>query len=299
MTTTWTLEAIRIAERSFKSDFAAYGSSCNTKYSTSIRIPNEQIVISYNCILGIYIIWNMATKKLITSPSSQLVFDLTVEASAKIQEVKHDEIVPFFQKIMISPFSEAQAVLGRSDSYVERIIFVGKERFFDFCRDFDLYFYPNPEDTPSGKTLLFALPGGELQQLQKGQTSLVDNIIREREKFSRAKRDPNFSNKIKKHFNYTCAICGITEKDVLQAAHIKSVAEGGSDKISNGICLCANHHLLLDSGKIVLSKDKKSFSVKNTSEIESDWYAAAKERNFKLIMPKNVRDKKDRRMPNV
>jgi hypothetical protein len=45
-----------------------------------------------------------------------------------------------------------------------------------------------------------------------------------------------------------CAICGIREPEVLEAAHLTPHAEGGSYEISNGRLLCANHHRAFDAG---------------------------------------------------
>lgn len=56
----------------------------------------------------------------------------------------------------------------------------------------------------------------------------------------------------------TTPICPITDTDlpvVLQAAHIKPYAQGGEDKISNGLMLRADIHLLFDAGALNLKLD--------------------------------------------
>lgn len=45
-----------------------------------------------------------------------------------------------------------------------------------------------------------------------------------------------------------CAICGIDEPEVLEAAHLIAHADGGSYDIGNGRLLCANHHRAFDAG---------------------------------------------------
>ena len=102
---------------------------------------------------------------------------------------------------------------------------------------------------------------------------------------NRAKRDPRFRNLILKKYNYTCIVCGSSETDILQAAHIKSVANGGLDSLENGYCLCANHHLLFDAKKLSIDLKNKTFNCKNTTEINSSWYIDAKKRGFKLYLP--------------
>ena len=44
-----------------------------------------------------------------------------------------------------------------------------------------------------------------------------------------------------------CAVCGAIPV-LVQAAHIRPVAENGSDWDGNGIWLCQNHHSLFDAG---------------------------------------------------
>ena len=59
-------------------------------------------------------------------------------------------------------------------------------------------------------------------------------------------------------YDHRCAMCDLSFPDVLQAAHIVAFAECSPDqriKINNGILLCANHHLLFDTGALSLSRD--------------------------------------------
>jgi hypothetical protein len=41
---------------------------------------------------------------------------------------------------------------------------------------------------------------------------------------------------------WKCAVCGMRIVQLLDAAHIRGVAEGGSDDPRNGLMLCVNHH---------------------------------------------------------
>ena len=50
-------------------------------------------------------------------------------------------------------------------------------------------------------------------------------------------------------------ICGIQETKILRAAHIVPVAEGGSDEVQNGICLCTNHEIAYDNGLLKIKPD--------------------------------------------
>lgn len=66
-----------------------------------------------------------------------------------------------------------------------------------------------------------------------------------------------FRKAILKAYGERCAMCGLTFNACLQAAHIIPwVNATRAQKVSptNGLCLCANHHQLFDSGRITIDK---------------------------------------------
>lgn len=69
------------------------------------------------------------------------------------------------------------------------------------------------------------------------------------------RRQGKFRKEVLKAYNNTCAMCGINEPGILRAAHIIPVADGGSDDIKNGICLCVNHEVAFDKGLIKIKPD--------------------------------------------
>lgn len=96
------------------------------------------------------------------------------------------------------------------------------------------------------------------------------NSERKRITSTRASRDYKFREKVLRRFGYKCAVCRCHEKKLLQAAHIIPIKDNGDDDPNNGICLCANHHLMYDNGLIKICKNKISYisdSVKKMS-----WY---------------------------
>lgn len=63
----------------------------------------------------------------------------------------------------------------------------------------------------------------------------------------RAVRSGAFSSQVLNAYSRKCAMCGLGDP-LLQAAHILPVsAPGAQDIVSNGLALCANHHLLFDA----------------------------------------------------
>jgi hypothetical protein len=96
--------------------------------------------------------------------------------------------------------------------------------------------------------------------------------IRERLSTSRWERDANFRNKVLESYGNQCAVCRCDEPNLLQAAHICSVALGGGDDVRNGICLCANHHLMFDCGLIEIDFDNSELSYIDMNVKKMAWY---------------------------
>lgn len=69
------------------------------------------------------------------------------------------------------------------------------------------------------------------------------------------RKQGKFRKEVLEAYENTCAVCGICEPKILRAAHIIPVAEGGSDDIHNGICLCTNHEIAFDRGILKIRSD--------------------------------------------
>ncbi|KAA1054689.1 HNH endonuclease [Azospirillum argentinense] len=79
-----------------------------------------------------------------------------------------------------------------------------------------------------------------------------------------------FRREVLNAYGRQCALCSISEPSLLRAAHIVDVAAGGSDDISNGICLCVNHEIAYDKGIIVIREDF-TVEVNSDSNIQSTY----------------------------
>lgn len=80
------------------------------------------------------------------------------------------------------------------------------------------------------------------------------------ESYSRRKNRPNqsrFAFDVNKRYGPGCAVCGVNVKGLVQAAHLVSKKNGGSDDARNGLPLCANHHLAFDGGYWCVGPDLK------------------------------------------
>lgn len=99
-----------------------------------------------------------------------------------------------------------------------------------------------------------------IEKMQVDDTLILNEeavrIIREVQLILRKK---SLVNKIKKLYNNTCQICGIQLKInpnicYSEVHHIKPLGQPhtGSDSLDNMICVCPNHHVLLDLKAVTL-----------------------------------------------
>ncbi len=66
-----------------------------------------------------------------------------------------------------------------------------------------------------------------------------------------------------------CAITGESTLPVLEAAHIKSYAEGGPHRISNGMLLRSDFHKLFDAGLVTVTPELR---IRVSDRIKEQWY---------------------------
>jgi putative restriction endonuclease len=75
----------------------------------------------------------------------------------------------------------------------------------------------------------------------------------------RLKRDGRVPSLVKELYDYTCQVCGVRLNTVVGAyaegAHLVPLAGDGDDHTSNVLCLCPNHHVMLDHGAMAFTDD--------------------------------------------
>lgn len=95
---------------------------------------------------------------------------------------------------------------------------------------------------------------------------------RRRETIKRWNRSHYFRKLILEKYDNQCAICRCSEVKLLQACHITPVADYGHDDYFNGICLCANHHLMFDKKLIKIDFINNKVTKVNDSVKNMPWY---------------------------
>ncbi|MGB5135249.1 MAG: HNH endonuclease [Prochlorococcaceae cyanobacterium] len=85
---------------------------------------------------------------------------------------------------------------------------------------------------------------------QSTAQKIEDSVFENREfieaRVTIAKRDRSFRERVLRHYGIRCAVCSVSVSNLIEALHIQPVKDGGSDIVSNGLPLCANHHIAFD-----------------------------------------------------
>lgn len=73
-------------------------------------------------------------------------------------------------------------------------------------------------------------------------------------------RDSALTRKVKSLYDFSCQICnerivGASGVPYAEGAHIWPLSAGGPDALANILCLCPNHHVLLDTGAVLISDE--------------------------------------------
>lgn len=109
---------------------------------------------------------------------------------------------------------------------------------------------------------------------------------------SRVVRDTDQSRMVKKLYDYKCQVCDTqlvgSAGPYAEAAHIKPLGRphNGPDEKDNLLCLCPNHHVLLDRGGLSIENDltligiQGKLYVKENHEINRDYLAYHREHFF-------------------
>ena len=72
-------------------------------------------------------------------------------------------------------------------------------------------------------------------------------------------RDTNITRRIKETYDHRCQLCKTSIEigqgcRYAEAHHLRPLSQGGPDVMENVLCLCPNHHVMLDYGGMKLQK---------------------------------------------
>ena len=207
------------------------------------ELSNYDLILGYDADHKIYVAWSAIAHRIIDSDANKHSFSLR-KRYMDIENLQKP-LVYFYQRIEGTKKSEYSAL-----EYYEKIVLIRESYIEKFCEYPLLYLMPNREDTGYKNNTVFQDIFSRKSLVSSGQNDgrWFSDEERKRYSYSRVFRDSSFRDRVLKAHNNQCAICGESIEEVLQAAHIIAVKDGGSDDTENGICLCANHHLMYDWG---------------------------------------------------
>jgi putative restriction endonuclease len=109
---------------------------------------------------------------------------------------------------------------------------------------------------------------------------------------SRLKRDAAFGRMVRRAYGGRCAISGLRLRNgggraEVQAAHIRPVAEGGPDIVSNGLALSATVHWMFDRHLIKVAPDHSL--IINDNKVDAETIRRLVNPERRLIVPENPR----------
>lgn len=164
---------------------------------------------------------------------------------------------------------------GDGARWYDKAVVVGEFFFRDFFENPEKWLAFNSEDCTFPSEL----------------SSKEDKWLSDRERkiysVSQRERDGRFHLAVLNAYEHQCAICRINIEEVLQAAHLHryEVANTrlGADNPENGICLCANHHLMYDRKLIDIDVKNSTLHVLDERIRQMPWYSEFERIGSKLV----------------
>ena len=102
-------------------------------------------------------------------------------------------------------------------------------------------------DTPPSELLEESQEDQPFQLVEERRSSIREIAARQGQQ--------RFKLQVFQRYGPRCAVCGMTVRELLEAAHIRPKRLRGSDDPRNGIVLCANHHRAFDKDLFAIDPD--------------------------------------------
>lgn len=186
------------------------------------------MLLAYHEDTDVFAAWDVAKHKGSARSQSAQVRLETLEAAegnGLAAQKKDNEIVVAFRPEMLMEYAQAQAALHRSGRSI---------------RDIDL--------------INNLLKASEASIRRKASSARRAEVLVQ---MRRKARSAAFPREVLEAYEHKCAFCGL-QLGLVQAAHIHPVeAPDSTDDVSNGIALCALHHLAFDAGLLHLTPKLK------------------------------------------
>ncbi|MBV6509486.1 MAG: hypothetical protein JJLCMIEE_02578 [Acidimicrobiales bacterium] len=154
------------------------------------------------------------------------------------------------------------------------------------------------DEEPGSHQFVVAL---DLEQMERWATDRVIDLDLRRRYAERVVHDrlhqPLFRARVLTAYESKCAICRLRHTELLDAAHIRSDADGGAPVVPNGISMCKIHHAAYDSDLLGVDPDYRVLiraDVLEESNGPTLRYALQELHGSKLELPRQRAARPDR-----
>lgn len=114
------------------------------------------------------------------------------------------------------------------------------------------------DEEPASHQFVVAFEYGQKVIPELSNPEAAEIVRRYNERVVKARHhQPIFRGRVISAYEARCAVCRLPFPELLDAAHIKPDAEGGSARVSNGLSLCKIHHGAYDADILGISSDYK------------------------------------------
>ena len=172
--------------------------------------------------------------------------------------IKNRNLLIFLEKIELIEFDYNSCIPTIIDPYMADAHYFGIMKVEETKKNFLVTTFGSIENAME----FLANPGNKLTSisnyLTKKQISEETEIKIKHGINKQRVGQQKFRSNVLQNFAYKCAVCKLSEKELLEAAHIIPVEnEVIAGKTNNGICLCGNCHKMFDKGFFSFDKDYK------------------------------------------
>ena len=213
-------------------------------------IHKADLIIAYNPDLDIYFVWNPYVHRILLQNNKTHTFSVP----KKYTRCNNRAIVEGMEAIY--------RPLQGNTPYNEKMLIIEHPFMQAFCANPFGFLMPNPEDEQYRNDTLFAHRECPIPYVYDAATVQAERMARKQIFCSRIKRDGRFRKRVfGKYALPHCVVCGTSIQKILEAAHIHAVRDDGDDSPENGVCLCRNHHRLMDEGLLEINLEEGTYSV--------------------------------------
>lgn len=224
------------------------------------KIQNADIAVYYDSETKIYVVWNALVHKY--TLAEHKTHDFALKKGFFLRK-NYDNFIAM--KSIYRKMQPRNEELTSKEQY-EKIVLIKEKYIEQFCESPFDYLLPNPNDDGFREYTLFATPFSQEVMTFESSTyrALYQDVERKRRTCTVLERDASFRKKVfAKYPKPHCVICGIDCDEILEAAHIVAVSDGGTDDAENGVCLCRNHHRLFDNKRFFIDLATETIHTNN------------------------------------